>query len=100
MILLQRWYVPPSPTMLSPLPRRKSEDEPSRLSIGYGSFGTDPICFLLAPDVQVDIGLLKVFVSSAYVDPVRLAKQVAPSSNQIWDSWNFMLTVENEGISV
>jgi hypothetical protein len=81
--------------MLPPLPRRKSEYEPSKLSIGYGAFGTDPICFLLPPDVRVDVGLLKVFVCSAYVDPVRLAKKMAPPSptDHVWDVWNFMLTV-------
>ena len=96
--LLQRWYAPPSPTMLPPLPRRKSNDEPSKLSIGYGSFGTDPLYFLLPPDAPVEVGLLKVFVSTTYVDPIPFAKHMAPPSSHVWDAWNFVLTFKAEGI--
>jgi hypothetical protein len=84
--------------MLPPLPKQKSDDEPSKLSIGYGSFGSDPLYFLLPPDVQVEVGLLKVFVSAAYVDPIRFAKRMVPPSNHVWDAWNFMLTFKAEGV--
>jgi hypothetical protein len=95
--------------MFPPLAKQKSEDEPSKLSIGYGASGTDAIQFSLPPGARVDSGFLKVFVSSAYVDmgflkqdspletPMRLARTVAPPFIHIWDAWTFVLTVIAQG---
>jgi len=91
--------------MSPPLLRRKSEDEPSKLPVGYGASGTDAMQFSLPPGIKVDSGFLKVFVSSAYVDmsilqqdsplnkPPRLAKVTALPFNDVWDAWTFVVTV-------
>jgi hypothetical protein len=91
--------------MSPPLAKQTSEDEPSRLSIGYGASGTDAIQFSLPPGARVDSGFLKVFVSSSYVDmtflkrdsplqmPPRLARTMTLPFIHIWDAWTFVLTV-------
>ncbi|PCH38915.1 hypothetical protein WOLCODRAFT_128800 [Wolfiporia cocos MD-104 SS10] len=100
---IQAWYLPPLTTMTAPLPR-KTNGQPSRIPIGYGSSETESIKFSLPKGAASDSGFLKVFVSTAYVDmsavrqqsvleePTRRTRGAMVPFFQTWDSWTYVLT--------
>ncbi|KZT03693.1 uncharacterized protein LAESUDRAFT_331738 [Laetiporus sulphureus 93-53] len=105
---IQVWYIPPSATMLAPLPRAKN-GEPSKFPIGYGASGSDSIQFSLPHNLSMDSGFLKVFLSAAYVD-MGIIQQTSPLTefgrraraetipfDHIWDAWIYVLTCNKAG---
>ena len=50
-----------------PLPGKK-DDAPGSLSIGYGSGGSPPFCFYVRDGQDVDVGFLKLFLTTEPVD--------------------------------
>ena len=99
-ICLQSWYHPPAATMDAPLAAR------SALPVGYGEANIDALEFSLADGVTSDVGFLRLFVSTTYVDlaileqsspflAARGGRKAKPPPEEIWDAWTFVLrTVE------
>ncbi|KAK0218653.1 caspase domain-containing protein [Armillaria fumosa] len=67
------------------------------LAIGYGASGTVPHRYTLREGQDVDVGFLKLFFSTEYLDfsglvqgspftGIRGAQQIAPGSRYLWDS--------------
>ncbi|KAK7461776.1 hypothetical protein VKT23_008208 [Stygiomarasmius scandens] len=101
---IQSWYLPASSTMSPPLAGLRGKN-PSKVYVGYGAGGGDPIEFLLKEDEESDTGFLKLFVSTTYADmehitqpPVfdTLTSRKAMSKREeieMWDSWVATITV-------
>jgi hypothetical protein len=94
----QSWYHPPCDTMAAPLSRRG--DKSSELPVGYGS-GNKALAFTLADGVTADVGFMKLFVSTIYLDMTAL-EQESPfrsagamrrelSLAGKWDAWTYVL---------
>ena len=78
----------------------------SALPVGYGEANIDALEFSLADGVTSDVGFLRLFVSTTYVDltvleqsspflSARGGKREMPPRVDIWDVWTFVLrTVE------
>jgi hypothetical protein len=88
-----------------PLAPRQGNDKPSELAVGYGTAGAEAIEFSLADGVTADVGLLKIFVSTTYVDMTVLEqdspfyvsrgiKRGKPPPVDIWDTWTYILRTE------
>jgi hypothetical protein len=85
--------------------RRQQGSEPTRIPIGYGAGGGDPIVFTVNPDELSDTGFFKLFVFSQYVDMNFLKQQSAfkvfdrrkarrdSSGTEIWGAWIAAVTV-------
>ncbi|KAK0502237.1 hypothetical protein EDD18DRAFT_1139863 [Armillaria luteobubalina] len=67
------------------------------LAIGYGASGTVPYMYTLREGQDVDVGFLKLFFSTEYLDfsglvqgspftGIRGARQITPESRYLWDS--------------
>ncbi len=67
------------------------------LTIGYGASGTVPHMYMLRDGQDVDVGFLKLFYSTEYLDLsgivqgspfniIRSAKRSAPDNSYLWDS--------------
>ncbi len=67
------------------------------LTIGYGASGTVPHMYTLREGQDVDVGFLKLFISTEYMDLsgivqgspfniIRGAQRAAPESRYMWDS--------------
>jgi hypothetical protein len=105
--ILQSWYHPPSESMSAPLAARHEDGTPSKLPVGYGAAGGQAIEFLLSGGVTSDVGFLKLFVSTTYVDmtniqqtsPLLAAREgprmVKPPAQPIWDAWTYVLRTES-----
>lgn len=84
---------------------KKSSDFP----VGYGSAGVDALEFSLDDGLESDIGFLKLFVSSTYID-MRTLEQLSPlerarkatkkrlSSASVWDTWTYVLKTQRKGV--
>jgi len=100
--ITQSWYHPPSDTMAAPLARRG--DKSSELPVGYGS-GDKALTFTLADGVTADVGFVKLFVSTSYLDMTAL-EQESPFCSAVgamrrelflagkWDAWTYVLRTE------
>jgi len=97
----QLWYHPPAETMAAPLPGRHKDNAPSELKVGYGEADVDAFQFTLADGILADVGFLRLFVSTTYVDMSVLEQQspflVArgggmkkPPAMEIWDAWTYV----------
>jgi hypothetical protein len=73
--------------------------------VGYGSAGADAFEFSLDDGVVSDIGFLKLFVSTTYVDMMALEQlspfdtipggvKTTPPSLEIWDAWTYVLKTQ------
>jgi hypothetical protein len=104
----QSWYQPPSGTIATPLAERRRDGRPSELPVGYGSAGGDALEFSLADGITADIGFLKIFVSTSYVDmsaleqespfhAARGTKRAKPPSIDLWDTWTCVLRTQETG---
>jgi hypothetical protein len=100
----QLWYHPPAETMAAPLPPRHKNNEPSELRVGYEEADVEAFQFTLADGIPADVGFLRLFVSTTYVDMLFLEQQspflVArggrgriynPPSMDIWDAWTYVV---------
>jgi hypothetical protein len=79
-------------------------------AVGYGEANVEALQFLLANDITEDVSLLKLFVSSTYVDMTGLKqdsllrsargrgfKMVRPPLVDLWDTWTYIIkTVETQ----
>jgi len=101
----QSWYHPPSCTMAAPLAARHEGSRLSELPVGYGSAGGEALEFSLADGITADIGFMKLFVSTTYVDmtvleqespfhAARGTRRAKPPSMDIWDTWTYVLRTE------
>lgn len=105
---LKPLYHPPCPTMEAPLARAHATNRSSKLNVGYGEANVEALQFSLANDITEDVGFLKLFVSSTYVDMTGLKqdsllhgargrgfKMVRPPPVDLWDAWTYVIkTVE------
>ena len=94
--------------MAAPLAARLENSKPSELPVGYGSAGGEALEFFLADGVTSDVGFLRLFVSTTYVDMTALeqssflcaergSKMVEPPPLDIWDAWTYVLRTERQG---
>jgi hypothetical protein len=92
--------------MVAPLPPRHKHNEPSELKVGYGEANMEAFEFSLADGVTADVGFLRLFVSTAYVDMsfleqespflvARGGKRVKATSPDVWDAWTYTNQGEN-----
>jgi len=98
------WYVPLSPTVSAPLHGQQGPD-PTRIPIGYGAGGGDPLVFTVNPGELSDTGFFKLFVFSKYIDMGWLRQPSAFESRErrkvrrqpqgvgMWDAWIAAVTV-------
>ena len=88
--------------MAAPLPARHKNKGPSELKIGYGQADVEAFQFTLADGIPADVGFLKLFVSTTYVDMSILEQQspflvahggsrMKPPVMDIWDAWTYVL---------
>ena len=93
--------------MAAPLAARHEDGRPSELPVGYGSAGGEALEFFLVDGVTSDVGFLRLFVSTTYVDMTALeqpallyaergSKMVTPPSLDIWDAWTYVLKTERQ----
>ena len=100
----QAWYHPPAETMAAPLPARHKDNRPSELTVGYGEAGAEAFQFTLADELPADVGFLRLFVSTTYVDLSALEQQSPflvghrgrgrmhnPPLRDIWHAWTYAL---------
>jgi hypothetical protein len=75
------------------------------LKIGYGDSGTVPRSFWLLPDQNGDVGYIKLFLSTGYVDfssveqkspfeSERAASESKPKTRQIWDTMKIAVVIK------
>ncbi|KIM75177.1 hypothetical protein PILCRDRAFT_827595 [Piloderma croceum F 1598] len=98
---IQSWYHPPAEIMAAPLPARLKDSGPSELKVGYGQ-ADEAFQFTLADGISADVGFLRLFVSTTYVDmsvleqhsPFLAARGDAmkkPPAMDILDAWTYVL---------
>jgi hypothetical protein len=94
--------------MAAPLAARLEDGRPSELPVGYGSAGGEALEFFLADGVTSDVGFLRLFVSTTYVDMNSLeqpsflcaergSRRVERPPLDIWDAWTYVLRTERHG---
>ncbi|KIM75897.1 hypothetical protein PILCRDRAFT_13260 [Piloderma croceum F 1598] len=102
---IQPLYHPPCPTMEAPLASARAITRPSELKVGYGEANVEAIKFSLADGKSEDVGFVKLFVSSTYVDMTSLKKDpllsgahtrggvtmIKPPRTEIWDAWTYVI---------
>jgi hypothetical protein len=88
--------------MAAPLPPLHKDNGPSELKVGYGEADVEAFQFTLADGIPADVGFLRLFVSTTYVDmsvleqqsPFLVARGGAmkkPPAMDIWDAWTYVL---------
>jgi hypothetical protein len=88
--------------MAAPLPARLKDSGPSELKVGYGQADVKAFQFTLADGISADVGFLRLFVSTTYVDmsileqhsPFLVAPGDAmkkPPAMDILDAWTYVL---------
>ncbi|KIM73856.1 hypothetical protein PILCRDRAFT_14925 [Piloderma croceum F 1598] len=99
---IQSWYHPPAAAMTAPLAARK-EGVISKLPIGYGSEAEAMAFEFTLPDgATSDVGFLKLFVSTTYVDmavleqsspfiATRGLRRVIAPPLDLWDAWTYVI---------
>jgi hypothetical protein len=91
--------------MAAPLAARHDDSKSSELPVGYGSAGREVLQFSLPAGVTTDIGFMKLFISTTYIDMTALAQEspfhaargtrrAKPPSMDIWDTWTYVLRTE------
>jgi len=104
-IALQFWYHPSAAASSAPLAARYGDGRPSELSVGYGEANVDALEFSLPEGATSDVGFLRLFVTTTYVDmtvveqsspffAARGAKKMRPPPLNIWDAWTYVLRTE------
>jgi hypothetical protein len=86
--------------MTAPLPARHKNNGPSELKVGYGEADVEAFQFTLADGIPEDVGFLRLFVSTTYVDMSVLEQQSPfvgrgvgvkkPPAMDIWDVWTYV----------
>jgi len=87
--------------MAAPLPALHKDKGPSELKVGYGETDVETFQFTLADGISADVGFLRLFVSTTYVDmsvleqqsPFLIARGVAmtkPPVMDIWNAWTYV----------
>ncbi|KIM75324.1 hypothetical protein PILCRDRAFT_13733 [Piloderma croceum F 1598] len=108
---IQPLYHPPCPTMEAPLAPVHATNRSSKLKVGYGEANVEALQFSLANNITKDVGFLKLFMSSTYVDMTGLKqesllhgvhgrgfKMRRPPPESLWDTWTYVIkTVETAG---
>jgi len=95
--------------MAAPLAARHEDGRPSELPVGYGSAGGEALQFSLPAGVTADIGFMKLFVSTTYVNMTALeqespfhaargTKRAKSPSIDIWDTWTYVLRTEEKDV--
>ena len=98
----QSLYHPPAEIMAAPLPARHKANRLSELKVGYEKADVEAFQFTLADGIPSDVGFLRLFVSTTYVDmsvleqesPFLVARGVArvkPPVTHTWDAWTYVL---------
>jgi hypothetical protein len=87
--------------MAAPLPAQQNDNRPSELQVGYGQADVEAFQFTLPNGIPAEVGFLRLFVSTTYVDMSVLEQQsplvacgVAmkkPPAMDIWDAWTYVL---------
>jgi hypothetical protein len=91
--------------MAAPLAARREDSRLCELPVGYGSAGGEALEFSLADGVTADVGFMKLFVSTTYVDmtvleqespfyAARGTRRAKMPSMDIWDTWTYILRTE------
>jgi len=88
---------------------KRADRDPTKVTVGYGAGGGDPIEFVLNEGQQSDAGFLKLFVSTVYVDmdhvtqsspfesPSRRKPLRKPEETSIWGSRFATVIVDSSG---
>jgi hypothetical protein len=87
--------------MAAPLPAQHKDSEPSELKVGYGAADVEAFQFTLPNGIPADVGFLRLFVSTTYVDMSVLEQQSPfwiargalkkPPVMDIPDAWTYVL---------
>ncbi|KAH9923560.1 uncharacterized protein B0H18DRAFT_466144 [Fomitopsis serialis] len=102
---IQLWYAPEGNNVGPSLPKRRTDDTPGELTIGYGDGSNSAIKFTIPDGVETDTGFLKIFVSPLYVNMrsivqngIEALRDGGPSPLPIkssWDSSVYVLTCKS-----
>ena len=82
---------------------------PSEPKVGYGEANVDAFQFAWANDIATNVGFVKLFVSTCYVDMTGLKQEslvygarepgdgqvrmIKPPSVDLWDTWTYVLRI-------
>jgi len=99
------FFVPPLSTGTAPLHRQQGSD-PTRVTIGFGTDGGDPLAFTLKPGEPSKTGFFKLFVFSEYIEMDWLGQKSAfegldrrksrwvSTGVATWDAWVATVTTK------
>jgi hypothetical protein len=91
--------------MEAPLASARATTRLPELKVGYGEANVEAIKFTLADNKSQDVGFVKLFVSSTYVDMTGLkqdplfygaygrggAAMVKLPWREVWDTWTYVI---------
>ena len=95
--------------MAAPLPARHKANRLSELKVGYEKADVEAFQFTLADGIS-DVGFLRLFVSTTYVDMAVLERQspflVARGGGmkklptmEIWDAWTYVCVEDDKTLA-